>query len=941
MPVLARCILAVGLALVAAAPALHAQTPAVSAGSSEGSGFIQVVVNRQFSFPYVRAVFDRQEQPFIGLNDLMQAVELSIHYDPTLRSASGYLPDGTTRFVLSVERHTLDIGTRHLKIDPNALRVAEGDLYVEWSVLPEWLPLQVHWNLREYELQATTLYRLPSLDRAAQEARRLRLVTEREQAKGQVLMERPVPWFDPGQVEVRGSSHTQNDAPRQELYTVAGVHRFAGGDLEYSITQPMQQGVAQDYNVDYARLNYYNTERSVGLTLGQSFAAFSPLVLTPVTLQGASFFTGAQPERYGRTTLVGTAQPGSKVDLYRLGVLVDFGTVPTNGVYQFNNLPLGVGSTLFEIRIFTPDGRRYTEYQEISSQENMLPRGRIASQGAAGYAAFNGLHLDVSSVESRAGLAESLTLGGYAVNVQNYPVSFAPITSLGTVGALLLWRPVNALVLTGERAQDSGTSQGANRLDAFMGHHLGTLELDYRVYEGGYNPPARTRATQFSQNALLNSLSLARLTTHVLAANLALTASSSDYGNSRTATEYRGQVDRRFGERVTLFLTEDDQSFDEPGFTNSYTNVHSALASYSFNLLTRVEAQVSVTDNSATTTSVTVPDTGIGGAPSLIPAAATTTTTTTGTTSQVQISYFKNYVSDSPWAYHATYTSISNTPEKLDAGIGYLFKNNLRLNVQADTGGGWGIQLDMSLDFRLSRQGFENLPPNTFRSGGVEGVVYVDENGNGRRDPGESTLPDARVIVSGGRDTSTDESGHYRTWGVPTQAPTTLELDPMSSDALYVPAARKQRTIVHPGEMARVDIPIVPSNGLEGAIVHGKPRSLSPAYGMRLVLEAVEGGVPHTATVEWDGSFVIEGLPPGAYLLHGDKEQMQLKGLQLVPDSQLIQLPPSKDPVWKDGIRFEVLLLAPPNRSAPGPAAPASPPQPAGPPRKTRPASGG
>ena len=49
----------------------------------------------------------------------------------------------------------------------------------------------------------------------------------------------------------------------------------------------------------------------------------------------------------------------------------------------------------------------------------------------------------------------------------------------------------------------------------------------------------------------------------------------------------------------------------------------------------------------------------------------------------------------------------------------------------------------------------------TARTGRVTGAVWLDANGDGLQDAGETPLPDVRVVTSTGRDTLTDESGRF------------------------------------------------------------------------------------------------------------------------------------------------------------------------------------
>ena len=62
---------------------------------------------------------------------------------------------------------------------------------------------------------------------------------------------------------------------------------------------------------------------------------------------------------------------------------------------------------------------------------------------------------------------------------------------------------------------------------------------------------------------------------------------------------------------------------------------------------------------------------------------------------------------------------------------------------------------DVVVDFRV------------VRTGRVSGVVWLDENENGRMDDSERRLADVRVVTGSGRDTLTDENGYFMIGDLP------------------------------------------------------------------------------------------------------------------------------------------------------------------------------
>ena len=211
------------------------------------------------------------------------------------------------------------------------------------------------------------------------------------------------------------------------------------------------------------------------------------------------------------------------------------------------------------------------------------------------------------------------------------------------------------------------------------------------------------------------------------------------------------------------------------------------------------------------------------------------------------------------------------------------------------------------MPFRVSGDGFETFRPGFFGRAGIEGTVYLDENSDGLRQPLEPTLSDVRIVAPGITDLVTDSGGSFKGWGLPTSNPVAVEIDLLTTDALFTPPKRKTWLAAHPGELIHLDIPLVPAGGVAGALTTRVPRSISPANGITMILERAGGATFALTQVEWDGSFILEGIPPGNYVLFGKPEDLAARGLQTIPDQVRLTFPGGGEPLWMEGINFQIV----------------------------------
>lgn len=843
----------------------------------ENLGFIELRVNARPDIPVFQTYLTEKEVPYLNFNDLMHALEIPVDFVPAIGRASGFLADGRTRFILNVKYRTVVVGDITHPLEKNAFLVINQKLYVLYSEIGKWFPVKAVWDLEAYRVIVITGYPLPSDESEKRSLKRKSLAEQKKQEFSPEELEREIPWFDPGMFEIRIAASGGHGHPDGALTNLRGVHRFLKGDLEYSLTQSYFDGEARGGRVDYARLTYYDPLRTWQMQFGDTFTSFSPLVLSTVPFRGGSFFTGGKQLRFGRTTLIGTAPPGSEVDLYRLGILVAFTQADEKGFYTFENLPLTIVKTLFEARIFTPNGRRFSNFHDVLSQDEMLPTGKFASIGGAGEGQQGVGKFEVGGSEVRYGLTDWLTLGGYALKLRNYQVSYDLIDEQTTGGLFLLVRPLNWLVLMTEQAMGMEQDGEATRWDAQLGFRALSLELDLRSFAGDYAPPNRTRSESFSQNDLADDIFIAEARARVYSTNLNVKRIATDFGQTRQSHENQLRADRRLFRYFTLVLTLKNERLEEQGFATSGFDSQEVLGFYQFNPLSRVETLLRKTRvlNSVDTT-------------------------------QARLTVSKNQRLDSPWFYRVSYSSFSDQENFYQASMGYMIAKNFRASAEVDSQDKWLVRLEYSLPFRVTGKGLKSFPAESYGRAGLSGIVFLDQNGNGIYDPGEPPAADVRVLAPGIRNLVSDQDGIVEGWGLPTHEPSRISLDLHSTDALFAPVRESQPIAPRPGELVRMNFPLVSLGGLEGVLTGDEPKGVSPVNGLVMVLLKPNGTVKSRTWVEFDGSFLFENIPPGAYTLRPDHQGLSERGLRAVPEERKMVFSGGKEPNWFEGVQFKL-----------------------------------
>jgi hypothetical protein len=207
----------------------------------------------------------------------------------------------------------------------------------------------------------------------------------------------------------------------------------------------------------------------------------------------------------------------------------------------------------------------------------------------------------------------------------------------------------------------------------------------------------------------------------------------------------------------------------------------------------------------------------------------------------------------------------------------------LALTAEAATDGSVaaGLSLNFSLDpghgFQLSRQPLA-------AAGAVLARVYRDRNDNGVRDPSEPFEKGA-LVTTGTRltDRPTDERGSVLVGGLTPFKPVAVGIDASSlADPNLAPKKALQVVVPRPGVPAEVEIGLVGSGEIEGAIVKSGGLGFE---GLKLELLDGDGKVVATTQTDYDGYFLFERIAYGTYRVRVASESAA--AAKILPDLQL------------------------------------------------------
>ncbi|HSG47776.1 MAG TPA: hypothetical protein VLA43_08200 [Longimicrobiales bacterium] len=258
--------------------------------------------------------------------------------------------------------------------------------------------------------------------------------------------------------------------------------------------------------------------------------------------------------------------------------------------------------------------------------------------------------------------------------------------------------------------------------------------------------------------------------------------------------------------------------------------------------------------------------------------------------------------------------------ERARAQVGYQLTRNLRLEVgafwQRVTGHAFTVSLNTVLpqlrsitqlvsqedlptqvtqfsqgtvhwNEATSQLGFSQGPG--LERGGLAGYVFLDENGNGERDPEEEDLEGVRVVV-GSRAVTTDRQGRHVAWDLIPFEPVEVWADSASiADPTLVPVHSALSVRVPPASFGRVNVPVIRSREIMGSVVLVDGDREIPLPYAQLELIDTENGSARPLQAFSDGEFYEAGIRPGLYELRLSREYLDRTGV--VPEAGWIPVP--------------------------------------------------
>ncbi|MBJ7437934.1 MAG: carboxypeptidase regulatory-like domain-containing protein [Sphingopyxis sp.] len=779
----------------------------------------------------------------VDLADMVLALDLAVRVDKKLRRATGWVFDERRSLTIDRDAGEVRAGSQSFRLSATMIRDTPVGWCVNLDSLNAWLGVPIVADLSNAVLRIETKDKLP-FQLAAE--RRARAAGIRPAARFDLASlpqaSRPYQAWATPSVDVVASAGFVSDK-RGGSYVQGRYEIFAAGEV---LRQSFDARLSSDNEgvPDSLRMRLYRTDpegRLLGPLKATHYAAGDVSLLSTGIVAGSAPGRGAvvtnrpieRPDSFDKTTFRGDLPAGWDAELYRNGQLLAFTSPNGDGRYEFLDVPLQYGSNRFEIVLYGPQGQVRREIRQVQVGMDSIPPQQTwywagFAQENADLIEFGGRRRGPfrrgwrGTIGAERGLDARTSVAAYAhsLMIEDVRRNYAEVALRRSLGPTLL--EVGA-----SQADDGGGAVRASwlaafgetyvRADAMRGWNgfvsdrfisningLYSISVDQSVKLGRTVLPLHFDVRQIDRRSGISSLE-----------------ASARASASFRALTFTGQLD--------WSRTKVPIGPDPPDNLTASLLANARIG----RVRLRGEARFALSgDNSDTRMTVIGEWAGKG---------------------------------DAEWRAELGY---DRGLDRARVGAGYTRRfNRLQLSGFGEVASDGSLAASLSLAFSFGPKpngGWRVSSEKLASRGQVIADVWMDDNGDGIRQPGEAAL--AGVPLTAGNatiDAATDQQGQATVDGLEPFRPVLIGIDAGSLPDPYVqPALPGVVVSPRPGVATRVALPMVAAGEIEGVL---RRDGGNPIEGLGLELVDAEGRVRATTLTEFDGYFLFESVAYGRY----------------------------------------------------------------------------
>jgi hypothetical protein len=797
----------------------------------------------------------------VPLQELCSALDFAITVDVASGGAAGFFIAENRRFALDVPGGRVTVEGKPGPFDATRVEVHQDDIYVDSLLFSAWFPVDVTVDFSSLVLTIRPRETLPiqkkqeRAQRASKEMSSLGLAGPRYPPTDNPYRLLDVPFVDQTLRATLAKSGGQSTQGFQ-------YSTFATGDVLFHEASAYIFG--DQHGIEDVRASLGRRDPSGGLLgpLGaREYAAgdvlFPGLETISLPRSGPGFLVSNYPlqlqTQFDRHTFRGDLPQGWEVELYQNRALIGFQQSRPDGLYEFINIPLVFGLNEFRLIFYGPQGQRREETARFNIAESLTPAGSVY---------YRAVGNDPRGSTRRGQLDLDFGIS------RNFSASFdASTVELEKMGRHDYGR-------VGLRGYSSILFADAEVVADRNGGVAASAAVQTRVGPLGVTARYTSLQNDFVSETFLPTYGVIR---------------------SRTSVRFDATIPagRLSGVPAVVDLSEDrlasGQTVDH--VSGRLSGFYRGIAMSNLLDWTFARGEPQLFPDSAVgdfLVSKFVRNYGLRGEViyALKPTAEVTTVALTA--ERIFPAYYAQLgVSRN---VSARQTHLLGTLTRTDGPFGF------GANLDYARPGGLSVALTWNASFtRDPRSGKWRTQARSLAGmGAISPLVYLDENGNGVRDPGEKPMEGVTFFSNrASSEVKTGADGTALLTGLPIYQDVDFSVAGSSlEDPLAVSEKPGVRFVPRPGHVTKVEFPILISGEITGTVRVRREGSTREASGVLVQLVDKEGKVVKQVRSAYDGFYDMTLIVPGEYRIQVSVEQASRLNL-VAPPPRAISIAPN------------------------------------------------
>lgn len=829
----------------------------------------------QYKLDDVLLAYQRKDMLVIPIGLLAEILDLAVDVDLGKGVANGFVFNEGNTFSLDTARKQIVLKGITGTYDNNQVYVLDDDIYIDANLLSQWFDIKINANLFSSTVKVTAKEPFPFIvkmereDRIAKTRARLDVDAPYYPYHYEPYDMWNVPFID--QTFESSSRHSDTESTNTLRSTTYMTSDLLGMESSLYLFVTDQE-VLDDFRFTIGKKDPESELLGFAQASEYSMGYITEPRLKNITIPGnqepgalVSNFPLNQQAEYDRHRFRGNLLPGWEVELYHNDRLIGYQSIPVEGQYDFDDVPILFGRNYFRLVFYGPQG-------QVREQEEVFELGQsLTKKGQHYYRA----------------LASDNERGGNRATAQ-YDIGLSDQISASFIGASI---PLDVTTTTVE--QHNYVQAG---LRGFWKSLFATVDVIDDI-DGGeainFDLQTGFGDTVFSFNHTIMN--------HFFSEEYRLTAQE-----FKDNTEFRidTSIPPSFLPRIPFSLELKMSDFESGNDRNELINLLS-LQTYGLSM----SNQLSYTQNSASLNLFTgtfglssyIDGIGVRGS---VNYAFKPIDEITNVNITVRPPIYKHF----QFTYGLNHSLLADVTEVSASASKAIGKYNLSLGARYNTDNVIGLDARFSIGIgREPRQKkWESNALAIAGRGSVSARVFIDNNQDGLFNEDDAPIENVGFTINGGfQKIRTDKNGIAFITGVPEHRPVNLAINISTlEDPLWTTALDGVRIVPRPGQAMQLDFPIFINGEIDGTIYLVKDNRTIAAGRVKVEVVNQQGRVVRSTTTEYDGFYVISNIPLGTYSVRVSPSQMSSLNLQAEIEPSFVI---SSEDQFKSGVDFKLI----------------------------------